>query len=293
MKLQGTFTALVTPFKQNGDVDYDAFRTHVRDQIRAGINGIVPLGTTGEAPTIEHDEREQLIKICVEEARKKPPVIVGTGSNSTKKTIEQTKQAERLGADAALIVSPYYNKPTQEGIYRHFDAINEAVNIPIVVYNIKGRTGVNIETSTMKRLAQMKNIAGVKEASGDINQMGDVLNEMPQSFTALSGDDSMTLPMMVLGGKGVISVISNLFPKQTVAMTTAALRGDFEKARKIHFELLPFMKVAFIETNPIPVKTAMNLCGWKGGYFRLPMCEMQAQNKEKLASVLRQMGMLK
>ncbi|TAL53124.1 MAG: 4-hydroxy-tetrahydrodipicolinate synthase, partial [Nanoarchaeota archaeon] len=194
MKLQGTFTALVTPFKQNGDVDYDAFRTHVRDQIRAGINGIVPLGTTGEAPTIEHDEREQLIKICVEEARKKPPVIVGTGSNSTKKTIEQTKQAERLGADAALIVSPYYNKPTQEGIYRHFDAINEAVNIPIVVYNIKGRTGVNIETSTMKRLAQMKNIAGVKEASGDINQMGDVLNEMPQSFTALSGDDSMTLP---------------------------------------------------------------------------------------------------
>ena len=252
MKLQGTITALVTQFKENGDVDYDAFRTHVRDQIKNGINGIVPLGTTGEAPTIEHDEKEQIIKISVQEAKGKIPVIVGTGSNSTKKTIEETAMAARLGADAALIVTPYYNKPTQEGIYRHFEAVTKAVNIPVVVYNIKGRTGVNIETSTMKRLAGLKNIIAVKEASGDI-----------------------------------------LFPKQTTAMTAAALQGEWEKARKIHYELLPFMKVAFIETNPVPIKTAMNLCGWKGGSFRLPMCEMQQQNKEKLAAVLKSMGVMK
>ncbi|HLD18677.1 MAG TPA: 4-hydroxy-tetrahydrodipicolinate synthase [Candidatus Nanoarchaeia archaeon] len=293
MKLQGTITALVTQFKENGDVDYDAFRTHVRDQIKNGINGIVPLGTTGEAPTIEHDEKEQIIKISVQEAKGKIPVIVGTGSNSTKKTIEETAMAARLGADAVLIVSPYYNKPTQEGIYRHFEAVTKAVNIPVVVYNIKGRTGVNIETSTMKRLAGLKNIIAVKEASGDINQMGDVINELPKSFTVLSGDDSMTLPLMALGGKGVISVISNLFPEKTTELTSAALKGDWEKARKIHYELLPFMKIAFIETNPIPIKTAMNLCGWKGGSFRLPMCEMQPQNKEKLAAVLKSMGVMK
>ncbi|MEK6968173.1 MAG: 4-hydroxy-tetrahydrodipicolinate synthase [Nanoarchaeota archaeon] len=293
MKLQGAITALITPFKENGEIDYDAFRKHTRNQIKAGINGIVPLGTTGESPTIEKEEREQIIKISVEEAKKKIPVIVGTGSNSTKKTIEETKEAEKLGADAALIVSPYYNKPTQEGLYRHFEAIANETNLPIIVYNIKGRTGVNIETSTLKRMSQLKNIVAVKEASGDINQMGDVINELPKSFTVLSGDDSMTLPLMVLGGKGVISVISNLFPEKTVAMTSAALKGNWEEARKIHYELLPFMKVAFIETNPIPIKTSMNLCGWKGGSFWLPMCEMQPQNMEKLSAVLKQMRMLK
>ncbi len=293
MKLFGTLTAVITPFKSNGDVDYESYRKHVRHQISEGINGIIVLGTTGESPTIEPPEREELIKITVAECKGKVPVVVGTGSNSTKKTIEETAEAKSLGADAVLVVSPYYNKPTQEGLCRHFTAITEAVDIPLIVYNIKGRTGVNIETATLKRMAQHKNIIGVKEASGDIGQMGDVLAELPNDFTVLSGDDGMTLPLMALGGKGVISVISNLFPKKCVALTDAALKGEFEKARALHFELLPFIHVAFIETNPIPIKTAMNLCGWHGGHFRMPMCEMQPANKVKVAAVLKQMGVMK
>ncbi len=294
MKLEGAITALITPFKQNGDVDFEAYRAQVQFQIKEGINGLVPLGTTGEAPTIDESEREQIIRITVEEAKKKKiPVIVGTGTNSTKKTIEETKKAEELGADYALIVSPYYNKPTQEGLFRHFEAITKNTNIPIIVYNIKGRTGVNIETSTLARIGKLKNIVAVKEASGDINQMMDVLAEMPSQFTVLSGDDALTLPLMSLGGKGVISVVSNLFPKKVAALTAAANKGDWKTARAIHFELLPFVKVAFIETNPLPIKTAMNLCGKKAGTFRLPLCEMQQANIDKLSAVLKQMGALK
>ena len=292
MKLEGAITALITPFKENGDVDYEAFRENVRFQIKEGINGLVPLGTTGESPTIEREERDEIIKIAVSEAKGKIPVIVGTGSYSTKKAIHETKLAKDLGADAALIVTPYYNKPTQEGLFKHFEAISGAVDIPIIVYNIKGRTGVNVETSTLLRMSKLRNIVAVKEASGDINQMMDVIQSLPKSFVTLSGDDSLTLPVMSLGGKGVISVISNLFPKKTAEMTKHALAGEWDKARKIHYELLPFARVAFIETNPLPIKTAMNLCGMQGGSFRLPMCEMSPSNIDKLKQALKQMGAL-
>ena len=291
--LRGAMTALVTPFKEDGSVDYEGFRENVRFQIKEGIQGLIPLGTTGESPTIHPDEREQIIKICVEESDGNVPIIVGTGTNSTEKTIKITAQAKELGADAALIVTPYYNKPTQEGIYRHFKAIADATEFPIIVYNIKGRTGVNIETPTLKRMSQIKYIVGVKEASGDINQMGDVIEELPASFAVLSGDDSMTLPLMSLGGHGVISVVSNLVPAKVVQMVNYALLGEFDKARNLHFELLPLFKGMFIETNPVPIKEAMNMAGMSGGTYRLPMCEMKPENREKVRNLLKECGIIK
>lgn len=294
MKIRGTFTALITPFKNN-KVDYDGFKENIRFQIESGINGILPLGTTGETPTLEEDEQRKIIQIAVKETDKKIPVMVGTGSNSTKHTIENTKQAKQEGADIALIVTPYYNKPTQEGIYLHFKKITESVDIPIIVYNIRGRTGTNIETPTLRRIATLPHIIGVKEASGDIMQMGDVINqikkEFPQ-FSVMSGDDKITLPLLALGGDGVISVISNLIPAQMSQMVEAGLAGDFNKARKIHYELLPLMTGAFVETNPIPIKAAMQMCGKPAGDVRLPLCELRPENREKVKKILQDMGLL-
>ncbi len=286
IQFKGCITAMVTPLNQDGSVDYEGLVKNTNFQIESGVSGLVPLGTTGESPTMHDEEREKIIKTVVDTANGRVPVIVGTGTNSTEKTIKYTKQAKQLGADAVLIVSPYYNKPTQEGLYQHFIAAATAGDMPIIVYNIQSRTGVNIETATLKRMAEHKNIVAVKEASGNISQMMDVLNELPAEFTVLSGDDNMTFPLMCLGGKGVISVVSNLLPEKLSEMTRYALEGDYESARQIHFELLPIFKTAFIETNPIPIKAAMNMTGLPAGQCRLPLCRMMPPNEEKLRKVV-------
>ena len=285
---RGTATALITPFLPNGEVDCAGLKQNVTFQIENGIQALVPLGTTGETPTLDEKERESVMRVVVETvraSRKKIPVIMGAGTNSTKKTIKNAMQAEAWGADAVLIVTPYYNKPTQAGILAHFSAVSAAIRIPIIVYNIKSRTGTNIETPTLQKLAQLENIIAVKEASGDINQMMDVLDRVP-GIAVYSGDDAMTLPLVALGGLGVISVVSNLLPSQVVAMVNAALDGDLARARKIHFDLLPIFKGAFIESNPGPIKYAMNKRGLAAGSLRLPLVEMTVENQAKLDAIL-------
>lgn len=294
VRIEGAITAMVTPFTESGELDVEGLKRNVKFQVDNGISGLVPLGTTGESPTVSDEERETVIKAVVEAAAGKVPVIVGTGTNSTAHSIELSRQAEKLGADAVLVVSPYYNKPTQEGLYRHFKAIAESIKVPVVVYNIQGRTAVNIETATLVRLAQScSNIIAVKEASGNPAQMMDVLDQLPKTFSVVSGDDNLTLPLMALGGRGVISVVSNLIPRKVSDMCAAGLRGDFATARKLHFEMLPFFKAAFIETNPIPIKAAMGMAGLSAGPVRLPLCELQPANAEKLRAVLNKMGIVK
>lgn len=292
MCLKGTFTALITPFV-NDQIDEKGLVSNIHHQLAGGVTGIVFLGTTGESATLTDEEQRKIIEIGVHETKGKATVIVGTGSNSTRIAIEKTKRAKEMGAEMALIVTPYYNKPTQEGIYRHFEAISSQVDLPILVYNIQGRTGVNIETSTLLRIAGLPNVIGVKEASGNIGQAGDVLLTVRKkypSFTVLSGDDGLTLPMMALGANGVISVVSNLVPDRVSSLVNAALNGDFLTARKIHEELSSLFKLAFIEVNPTPIKYAMNLCGLAAGHCRLPLCEMKRENQEILAIKLREMG---
>ena len=293
VRIEGAITAMVTPFKESGGLDVEGLKRNVKFQVDNGISGLVPLGTTGESPTISDEERETVIKTVVAAAVGKVPVIVGTGTNSTEHSIELSRQAEELGADAVLVVSPYYNKPTQEGLYRHFKAIAESISIPVVVYNIQGRTAVNIETSTLQRLSQVGNIISVKEASGSLAQMMDVLEQLPKTFSVVSGDDNLTLPLMALGGRGVISVVSNLIPRKVSDMCAAASKGDFAAARRLHFEMLPLFKAAFIETNPVPIKAAMKMAGMAAGPVRLPLCELQPANFDKLAAVLQKMGVLK
>ncbi len=291
VRIEGAITAMVTPFSQDGSLDVEGLKRNVRFQVENGISGLVPLGTTGESPTVSDGERETVVKAVVAAAGGKAPVIVGTGTNSTAHSIELSRQAEELGADAVLVVSPYYNKPTQEGLFRHFRAVAESVRIPVVVYNIQGRTGVNIETVTLRRMAEVPNIIAVKEASGNLAQMMDVLDQLPKSFSVVSGDDNLTLPLMSLGGRGVISVVSNLIPRKVSDMCAAASKGDFASARRIHFELLPFFKAAFIETNPIPIKAAMGMAGLPAGPVRLPLCELQPASLEKLKAVVKSMGL--
>jgi 4-hydroxy-tetrahydrodipicolinate synthase len=293
----GAFTALITPMKDSGEVDYDGYRRLIEFQIDEGIDGIVPLGTTGETPTLDESEEEPLIKIAVETAKGKIPVVVGTGSNDTKHMVLYTERAKRLGADAALVVTPYYNKPNDEGLLRHFEAA-ASVGLPIIVYNIASRTGRNIPTPLMEKIARIPGIAGVKEASGDINQMGDVIREVAvpaisgRKFWVLSGDDAMTLPLMALGGEGVISVISNVVPAKVKAMVSACVNCDFDKARNIHFELLPFIKAAFIETNPIPIKRAAALMGLPAGPVRLPLGRLSPASEAVLKKAMVDLGLL-
>jgi 4-hydroxy-tetrahydrodipicolinate synthase len=290
---QGAITAIVTPFKEDGSLDEEALRGLVNFQIENNIDGIVPCGTTGESPTLDHEEHHKVIEIVIDAVKGKVPVIAGTGSNSTKEAIEITKKAADAGANASLQVCPYYNKPTQEGLFRHFSAIAKAVDIPIVVYNIKGRTAVNIETATLARLAkEHSNIVGVKEASGDINQMQDVLNTLPKEFDVLSGDDKMTLPLMKIGGRGVISVVSNIIPAEVKQLTDYALNGDLQKAEEMHNKLLPLFEGFFIETNPIPIKAGLAMKGMIKESYRLPMCEMKLENKEKLKNILEDLKVL-
>lgn len=286
---RGVTTAMITPFLSDGSVDFEGLRTNTQHQLNHGINGLLPLGTTGETPTLTEDEKEQIVRTVVEEKRNfggDIPVLVGVGTNSTQKTIEAARKAKAWGADALLIVTPYYNKPTQEGIIAHFHAICEAIDLPIVVYNIKGRTGTNIETNTLKRIAEKENIIAVKEASGDIHQMTDVLEKIPV-IAVYSGDDSMTFPLTCLGGQGVISVVSNLLPELIVEMVAASLAGNLIQARQLHFKLLPIFKAAFIETNPAPIKYAMVQFGLAGGPLRLPLVGISESSKIILDTVLK------
>jgi len=292
----GAFTALVTPMNENGDVDFDGFRRLVNFQLEQGIDGLVPLGTTGETPTLDEDEEEKLIRIVMDEVKGKVPVIIGAGSNSTKHMVFYVKRAKDMGADAALVVTPYYNKPNDDGLLKHFSAA-AAVGIPIVVYNIASRTGRNIPTPLMQKIAAIPGIAGVKEASGDLGQMGEVLDTIAfprrgtaNPFAVLSGDDAFTLPLAALGGDGVVSVISNLVPARVKALTTACRAGDFGEARKIHFELLPLMKAAFIETNPIPIKQAMVWAGLPAGPARLPLGKLESKNEGPLKAAMEKLG---
>ena len=290
---KGSIVALVTPFKGT-KVDEDAYRQLVDWQISQGTNGIVPCGTTGESPTLTSDEHERVIAICVQAVRKRIPVIAGTGSNSTAEAVHLTQHAAKVGADAVLVVTPYYNKPTNKGVYLHFKAVADSVKIPVILYNIPGRTCKNIEPEVMAKLARdCKNIVGVKEASGSLEQMRRVKELCPRDFILLSGDDGLILPVMGLGGTGVISVAANIVPKDVVALIDAFNKGDAKKAEAINAKFQPLVSALFIETNPIPVKTAMALMGLCNGALRLPMCEMEDANLAKLKDALKQYGLIK
>ena len=291
--IQGTMTAMVTPLKEDGQVDYDRLGANVQWQIDQGVDGLVPVGTTGESPTLSHDEHRRVIEHVVQvvgAGDRKVTVVAGTGSNSTTEALALTQHAKQVGADAALMVNPYYNKPTQEGLYRHFMAVADAVELPIVLYNIPGRTGITMSPAIVARLDQHPNIVAIKEATGSM----DIASEIASlcGITILSGDDSLTVPLMSIGGKGVISVLSNLVPDRVKAMVDAAGAGDFATARQLHVALFPLFKGMFVETNPIPIKTAMAMCGHDSGQLRLPLCELAQENRGGLERLLKQHGLL-
>jgi 4-hydroxy-tetrahydrodipicolinate synthase len=291
---QGCGTALVTPFLPDGSLDETTFRRLVQRQLRAGIDFLVPCGTTGESPTLATDEHLRVVAITVEEARKAPketPVLAGAGGYNTREVVELAKECERLGADGVLSVTPYYNKPTQEGLYQHYKAIADAIDSPIVVYSVQGRTGINVEPGTLKRLAQIDNIVGVKEASGNIAQMARVVHEVPPEFLVLSGDDSITIALMGLGGHGLISVASNEIPAEMTAITRHCRQGEFAAAREIQRKYLPLMEINFVESNPIPVKAAMAELGLLEPVWRLPMCAPAPTSVEKIRGVLKECGL--
>jgi len=290
--LKGTITAIITPFDTDGSIDERALRRLVNFQIDSGISGLVPCGTTGESPTLSHEEHKRVIDIVIEETNGRVPIIAGTGSNSTEEALSLTRHAYKAGADYSLQVAPYYNKPTQKGLYEHFLAIADSIDIPLIIYNIPGRTGKNIETDTLLRMAEHKNIVGVKEASGNIPQIMDIINNRPEGFTVLSGDDNLTFPIIALGGDGVISVASNIVPIQVIEMVNSALQGNWSKAMQNHYHLLPLFKVLFLETNPIPIKTALAMKGMVKEIFRPPLCSMELENREKLKKVLESQGII-
>ena len=296
---KGAFTALITPMNTDGSVDFDGFRKNVKYQLEQGIDGLVPLGTTAETPTLDEkpgSEEDKIIEIVFDEVRKfektsgkKIPVIIGAGSNNTKDAVAYCERAKKAGADAALVVTPYYNKPSKEGIFQHFAAVSK-VGIPVIVYNIAGRTGLNIPTDLLARIAELPNIAGVKEASGSVPQMmeviGQIKNKKPD-FAILSGDDALTLPLVAAGGDGVISVASNMIPKLMHELTEAALKGDFAKARELHYRLAPFFKAEFCDGNPSSIKYAMNCKGMPSGTLRLPLVEVTEEAKKTIEKAIK------
>ena len=284
---KGSMVALVTPFK-NGKVDEKTLEKLVEFHIESGTTALVPCGTTGESATLSYAEHDKVIELTVEYAKGRIPVIAGTGSNSTEEAIALTKHAKSAGADASLQVSPYYNRPTQKGLYLHFKAIAEAVDIPIILYNIASRTGVNIEPETMAKLSQVKGIIGVKEASGSLEQMARIKKACNKDFLLISGDDALTLPVMAIGGVGIISVVANIIPKDVADMCSAFDKGNLKKAETLHYGMLDLVKAMFVETNPIPVKTAMGLLKMCDPEMRLPLCEMLPENKEKLVKALKE-----
>ena len=293
MKLEGSYTALVTPFNAHGRLDEEAYRRMIALQLKGGVRGLVPCGSTGEAATLTHEEYRRAIEIACDQSRGEVPVIAGIGTNATWKALESAREAESLGADALLVLAPYYNKPTQEGIYQHFRAVARASRLPIVVYNIPSRTGVNIEPKTLARLTKdCPSIVAVKEAAGSLDQVSEILSLTSSSFTVLSGDDSLTLPMMSVGAKGVISVVSNIAPKQTQALCAAALAGDHKTARSLHLKLFPLIKALFIETNPIPVKAALGMMGVCRAEPRLPLTSLSPQHHPALRKALKEFKLI-
>lgn len=286
LKFEGSMVAIVTPFK-NGKVDGDALRGLIEFQIVGGTSGIVPCGTTGESATLSHAEHDEVISITVDACKGRVPVLAGTGSNSTWEAIELTQHAQKAGADGSLLITPYYNKPSQEGLYRHFEAVAKATDLPIVVYNVPGRTSVNMLPGTVKRLAGIKNIVGIKEASGSLQQIGEIINDCDDDFAVLSGDDALLWPILAIGGKGVISVTANVLPDKIAALCEAAARGDMEPARSLHYELSKMNDVLFIDTNPVPVKAALALMGKISDEIRQPLSPLSSQHREQLQSVLR------
>lgn len=284
--LKGCGTALVTPFKKDLSIDEDALRRFVEFQITEGIDFLVPCGTTGESPTLNDDEHRRVVAIVVEEARGRVPVIAGAGGNNTAHVIKLAQECEKLGVDGLLSVSPYYNKPMQEGLYQHYKAIAEATSLPIIVYNVPPRTNVNILPDTIARLAEIPNIIGVKEASGDISQIAEIITRVPADFKVLSGDDSMTLPLIALGGVGLISVAGNEAPREMTALTRACLDNNWDEARRLNRSLWALMKANFIETSPGPVKAALAMMGKIEEVYRLPMVPVRPETKEKLRAVL-------
>ena len=289
----GCGTALVTPFKKDQSLDESTFRNLLRRQIDAGINFLVPCGTTGESPTLTRAEHLRVIEITLEEAKGKVPVLAGAGGYNTHEVIELAREIEHMGADGILSVTPYYNKPTQEGLYQHYRAIASAIRLPIVVYSVQGRTGVNVEPATLARLAQIENIVGVKEASANISQMATVINEVPNSFNVLSGDDAITIPLCALGGRGIISVASNEIPAEMTHLARYCLKDDYASARALQAKYLPLMNVNFIESNPIPVKAAMALMGLLEPVWRLPMIAPAPGSLARIEKVLESLGMLR
>ena len=288
----GTGTALVTPFRGDGSLDEATLRALVKRQIDAGIDFLVPCGTTGESPTLTHEEHLRVVEITVKFAKGRVPVLAGAGGYNTAEVIALARELAELGADGILSVTPYYNKPTQEGLFQHYRAIAEAVPLPIILYSVQGRTGVNIEPGTVKRLAEIESIVGIKEASGNVSQMAAILNAVPDGFIVLSGDDAITLPVISLGGRGVISVVSNEIPAEMSELTRLALQGDFASARAIHRRYHSLMEINFVESNPIPVKAAMREMGLLEAVWRLPLVAPKAENQARIRAVLEALGLV-
>ena len=287
----GALTAMITPFR-DGAVDEAALRELIEWQIQSGIDGLVPCGSTGESATLSHAEHERVIKITIEQTRKRVPVVAGTGSNSTAEAIRLTASAREMGADGALLISPYYNKPTQDGIYKHYKMVAANVDLPIFAYNIPGRTGSNVAPETFARLAEIKNIIGVKEASGSTEQTSDILRLTNGKFTVLSGDDALTVPLMAIGAKGVIATIGNAMPREIHELAAAGLAGDFERARQLHYKMLPLMRTLFIETNPICIKQALAFMGKCCNELRMPLVPMTAPAAEKLKAAMKELRLI-
>jgi len=287
----GSMTALVTPFR-DGEFDEKAYRGLIEFQIGAGTDGLVPCGTTGESATLSHEEHDRVVEACIAAAAGRVPVIAGAGSNSTREALRLTRHAKDAGADAALLITPYYNKPTQEGLYRHFAHVAERVDLPIVLYNVPGRTGVNLLPETVARLAEIPTIVAIKEATADLRQASRIIELCGERIAVISGDDFTVLPLLAIGGTGVISVVSNVAPALMARLVDAFFAGDYRSAREAHYQLLPLSDAMFIETNPIPVKTALALMGKIALEFRLPMCPMSDKNQERLAGVLRAAGLI-
>jgi 4-hydroxy-tetrahydrodipicolinate synthase len=293
MRFEGTYTALVTPFDKQGNLDEEGLRELIRFQLQEGIDGLVPVGTTGECSTLSYEEHERVIEIVVEEAKGRVPVVAGTGSNSTREALMLTNFAREAGADGALLVVPYYNRPTQEGLYQHFKELAEKVDIPQILYNIPSRTGVNLLPQTVARLAEIKNIVGIKEAS-TVDQVSEIIElTRGKDFVVFSGNDNQTLPILALGGVGVISVASNVAPRLVSEMVRAFRKGKVEEARELHYRLSPLFRALFLETNPAPVKAALEMMGLPAGPPRLPLVEISQQNREILRKVLIDLGLLK
>ncbi len=293
MKFEGSYVALITPFDRHGRLDEDAYRHLIRLQLKGGTQGLVPCGSTGEAATLIHEESRRAIEIACDESRGEIPVIAGVGANATWKAVESAREAESLGADALLVLAPYYNKPTQEGIYQHFRAVARESRLPIVAYNIPSRTGVNILPRTLARMAKdLPTIVAVKEAAGSLDQVSEILTLTKPSFTVLSGDDSLTLPMMSVGARGVVSVVANVAPQETQALCAAALKGDLRKAKALHLKLFPLIKSLFIETNPIPVKAALAMMGVCRPEPRLPLTPLSTPNRLALRKELKNFGLI-